>query len=184
MKYFAPAEKYIMEKSDSSFLIGLFAFLYFTSQIIIGSILHKVGTLDALALQTTLCSEKFKAIVLEWMASGRIGFYYQHFYLDFIHPVWYSIFLSLLIARAFKMNNVNPKFNWVVLTPFVAGLCDIFENAMHVYFLADLDRATPLLVALSGLATNTKWILSLSVTAMAIVLIAYWIIKKFIIKKL
>ena len=184
MKCFAPAEKYIMEKSDSSFLIGLFAFIYFTSQIIIGSILHKVGTLDALALQTTLCSEKFKAIVLEWMASGRIEFYYQHFYLDFIHPVWYSIFLSLLIARAFKMNNVNPKFNWVVLTPFVAGLCDIFENAMHVYFLADLDRATPLLVALSGLATNTKWILSLSVTAMAIVLIAYWIIKKFIIKKL
>jgi len=75
-------------------------------------------------------------------------------------------FLGLLIARAFKMNNVNPKFNGVVLMPFVAGLCDIFENTMHVYFLADLDRATPWLVALSGLATNTKWILSLSVTAM------------------
>ncbi len=108
MKCFAPAEKYIMEKSDSSFLIGLFAFIYFTSQIIIGSILHKVGTLDALTLQTTLCSEKFKAIVLEWMTSGRIGFYYQHFYLDYhIHiylGMFFSCFHDRIYASMFQKN--------------------------------------------------------------------------------
>jgi hypothetical protein len=82
------------------------------------------------------------------------------------------------------MNNVNPKFNGIVLIPFIAGLCDMFENSMHVYFLADLNRATPVLVALSGLATNTKWILSLSVTVMAIVLITYRIVKKFSIRKI
>jgi len=183
MGIFSQAENYVIKKSESNFLIVLFAVIYFTSQIIIGSILHKIGTLDALALQTTLCSDKFKEIASGWIASGQIGIYYQHFYLDFSHPIWYSIFLSLLIARAFRINNVHPKLNFIILTPFIAGLCDIFENTMHVFFLADLNRATPALVALSGLATNTKWFLSLSGTAIAIILIAFWIMKRFIIKK-
>jgi flagellar biogenesis protein FliO len=51
---------------------------------------------------------------------------------------------------------------------------------MHLYFLADLNRATPALVALSGTATNTKWFLSLSGVAIASILITVWIVKKFI----
>ena len=176
------AENYVLKKSDSNFLIALFAVIYFTSQIILGTIFHKIGTLQAFMLQTTLSSGNFKDIASGWIASGQIGIYYQHFYLDYFHPLWYSIFLSLMVARAFKMNHVNPKFNGVVLTPFIAGLCDIFENTMHIYFLSDLDRATPVLVAMSGLATNTKWILSLSVTALVIVLTAYRVIKRSIIK--
>ena len=160
MGILSKAENYIIKKSDSNFLIALFAVLYFTSQIIIGSILHKLGTLNALALQTTLCSEKFKTIALRWIASGEIADYYRHFYFDYFHPIWYSIFLSLLIARVFKINHVNSKFNWFILTPFAAAICDFFENTMHLYFLADLNRATPLLVALSGFATNTKWALA------------------------
>jgi hypothetical protein len=180
---FSKAENFIIKKSNSNFLIALFALIYFTSQIIIGSILHKLGTLNALALQTTMCSDKFKAIASGWIASGEIGIYYRHFYFDNVHPIWYSIFLSLLIARAFTINNVNSKFNWIILTPFFAGLCDLFENMMHLYFLADLQRATPVLVALSGLATNTKWFLALSGVAISSILIGWWIIKKFIIKK-
>ena len=53
MGIFSRAENYVIKKSESNFLIALFAVIYFTSQIIIGSILHKIGTLDALALQTT-----------------------------------------------------------------------------------------------------------------------------------
>lgn len=172
------AENYIIQKSDSNFLIALFAVIYFTSQIIIGTIIHKLGTLDALRLQTTFSSDTFKAIASGWISSGQIGIYYQHFKLDNFHPIWYSIFLSLLIARAFKINKVNPKFNFMILTPFVAGACDLFENMMHLYFLADLNRATPLLVAISGTATNTKWVLSLSGTVLSILLIANWFFKK------
>jgi hypothetical protein len=183
MGIFLRAENYIIRKSDSNILIAIFTIIYLTSQIIIGSILHPIGPLNVLALQTTLSSDTFKAIVSGWIASGQIAIYYKHFYVDNFHPVFYSIFLSLLIARAFKINNINPKFNWIILTPFVAGICDLFENMMHLYFLADLQRATPTLVAISGLATNTKWFLSLSVTAIATVLIGFWIVKKFIIKK-
>ncbi|MDM7988512.1 MAG: hypothetical protein QUS13_14380 [Smithella sp.] len=176
-------ENLIIQKSNSIFLIALFAVIYFTSQIIIGSILHQLGTLNAFALQTTMCSEKFKAIAAGWIASGEIAAYYRHFYFDYFHPVWYSIFLSLLIARAFKINNVNPKFNGFILTPFVAAICDFFENTMHLYFLADLNRATPLLVVLSGLATNTKWALAALGIMVVTVLFVLWTFKKYILKK-
>lgn len=184
MGIFSLFEKFILKKSDSNFLIGLFAVIYFTSQMIIGFIMHPLGVVDALHLQTTMSSDVFKSIASCWIASGQIGIYYQHFRFDHFHPIWYSIFLSLLIARAFRINHVNPKFNFIILTPFIAGLCDLFENMMHIYFLEDLSRATPALVAISGLATNTKWLLALLGTLIAMILIGYWLFNKYIIKKM
>jgi hypothetical protein len=183
MNIFSRAENFISHKSDSNLLIAIFGFIYFVSQVIIGSILHPLGVKDALTLQTTLSSETFKEIASGWIASGQIGLYYKHFYFDNFHPIWYSIFLSLLIARAFKINNINPKFNFIILTPFVAAICDFFENMMHLYFLSDLQRATPALVALSGLATNTKWFLAFSGVAIVSILIGIWIVKTFITQK-
>ena len=136
-----------------------------------------------LRIKTTLSSDTFKEIASGWIASGQIGLYYKHFYFDNFHPIWYSIFLSLLVARAFKINNISPKFSFIILTPFVAGICDLIENMMHLYFLADLQRATPALVALSGTATNTKWFLALSGVAIVSILIGISIVKIFIIKE-
>lgn len=178
MGTFARAENYILKKSESTALIVVFGIIYFTSQVIIGSILHKIGTLKALALQMTFCSDKFREIASAWIQSGEIDVYYRHFYFDSVHPVWYAIFLSLLIARAFKINEVNSEFNGIILTPFVAAFCDFFENAMHLYLLADLNRATPFLVALSGLATNTKWILAGLGVGTVAGLIVFWFVKK------
>lgn len=180
MGIFSKLENFVLEKSESNVLLALFAVIYFTSQIIIGSIVHNIGPLNVLALQTTLCSDKFKAIASGWIASGEVADYYRHFQFDNFHPVWYGIFLSLLIARAFKISHVHPRFNWFVLTPFVAATCDLFENTMHLYFLADLNRATPVLVAISGLATNTKWILAFAGVVISSVLIGRWLIKRFI----
>jgi len=182
MNMFSGTIDFISRKSDSNLIIAVFALIYFISQMIIGSILHQIGTLNALALQTTLSSDVFKEIVTGWMASGEISIYYKHFYPDNFHPIWYSILLSLLAARAFKINHINPKFNFVILIPFVAGLCDIFENMMHLYFLSDLQRATPALVAVSGLATNAKWFLSLSVLGISCVLIVYWFVRTYLKK--
>ncbi len=183
MNIFLRVENFIIRKSDSNFLIAVFGIFYFTSQIIIGSILHPLGVKNVSALQTTFSSDTFKSIASVWIASGQINTYYKHFYFDNFHPIWYSIFLSLLIARAFKIDNINPRFNFIILTPFIAGICDLIENMMHLYFLADLQHATPVLVALSGLATNTKWLLALFGVAVVFVLISVWIIKNTIMKK-
>ncbi len=175
-------ENFISKKSNSNLIIAIFGIIYFASQIKIASIVHPLG-IDMLRIQTTLSSDTFKEIASGWIASGQIENYYKHFYFDNFHPIWYSIFLSLLIARAFKINNINPKFNFFILTPFIAGICDFFENMMHLYLLADLQRATPALVALSGLATNTKWFLALSGVAIVSILIGISIVKNFITKK-
>jgi hypothetical protein len=182
MNIFSRAESFISEKSDSNLIIAIFGIIYFASQIKIASIVYPLG-IDMLRIQTTLSSDTFKEIASGWIASGQIGLYYKHFYFDNFHPMWYSIFLSLLIARVFKINNINPKFNFIILTPFVAGICDLIENMMHLYFLADLKRATPALVALSGTATNTKWFLALSGVAIVSILIGISIVKIFIMKK-
>jgi hypothetical protein len=181
MNIFSRIENFISQKSDSNILMAIFGILYFASQLKIASIVHPLG-IDVLRLQTTLSSDTFKEIASRWIASGQIGIYYKHFYFDNFHPIEYSIFLSLLIARTFKINNVNPKFNFIILTPFIAGICDLIENMMHLYFLSDLQRATPALVALSGTATNTKWFLSLSGVAIVSILIDVWIVKKFMIR--
>lgn len=175
-------ENFISKKSDSNLIIAIFGIIYFASQIKIASIVHPLG-IDMLRIQTTLSNDTFKEIASGWIASGQIENYYKHFYFDNFHPIWYSIFLSLLIARVFKINDINPKFNFIVLTPLIAGICDFFENMMHLYFLADLKRATPALVALSGLATNTKWFLALSGVAIVTILICISIVKIFITKK-
>jgi hypothetical protein len=183
MNIFSWAENFISRKSDSNILIIIFGIIYFASQFIIGSIIQSLGMGNFLALQTTLLSDTFKEIASGWIASGQIGIYYKHFYFDNFHPIWYSIFLSLLIARTFKVNGVNPKFNFFILTPFIAGACDLIENAMHLYFLSDLKSATPALVALSGTATNTKWFLAFSGVAIVSILVVTWFVKTFIIKK-
>ena len=182
MNIFSRAENFISQKSDSNILIIIFGIIYFTSQFIIGSIVHPLGVGNFLALQTTLSSDTFKEIASGWIASGQIGIYYKHFYFDNVHPIWYSIFLSLLIARTFKISGVSPSFNFIILTPFIAGICDLIENTMHLYFLRDLRRATPALVAFSGIATNTKWFVSLSGVAIVSILIGVWFVKTFIIR--
>ena len=183
MNIFSRTENFISQKSDSNILIIIFGIIYFTSQFIIGSIVYPLGTGNVLALQTTLSSDIFKEITSGWIVSGQIGMYYKHFYFDNFHPIWYSIFLSLMIARTFKVNGINPKFNFLILTPFIAGICDLIENAMHLYFLSDLRRATPALVALSGTATNIKWFLAFSGVGIVFILTIAWFVKTFIIKK-
>jgi hypothetical protein len=180
---FSRTENFISQKSDSNILIIIFGIIYFTSQFIIGSIVYPLGTGNVLALQTTLSSDIFKKIASGWIASGQIGIYYKHFYFDNFHPIWYSIFLSLMIAKTFKVNGINPKFNFLILTPFIAGICDLIENAMHLYFLSDLRRATPALVAFSGTVTNTKWFLAFSGVGIIFILTIAWFVKTFIIKK-
>jgi hypothetical protein len=183
MDILSHTEKFLIKKSDSTILIVIFGTVYLISQMIIGSIIYPLGTLDALRLQTTMSSDTFKAIASGWIASGQIRLYYDHFRLDNLHPLWYSIFLSLVIARTFKINHMNPKFNFIILTPFVAAICDYFENMMHLYFLADLNRATPVWVACSGLATNIKWALAGLGVVTIIIMMMIWFVDTFMRKR-
>ncbi|HOW83098.1 MAG TPA: hypothetical protein PK573_11100 [Spirochaetota bacterium] len=130
--------------------------VYLISQIIILTIVAKLGH-DMLGIQTTLSQEKFLAIARSWESSGLMDTYYLHFYLDFIHPVIYGLFLSSFMALAFNRRSLSGTWNFMLLLPYLAAACDLIENGMHVYLLSDLSRVTREAVLFSGICTNLKW---------------------------
>lgn len=130
--------------------------IYCVSQVIIMMIVSSLGS-DMLGIQVTLSNDRFLSIARGWESSGLTGTYYRHFYLDFIHPVIYGIFLSSFMAKAFDRRDIPAKLNILLLLPFVASVFDLIENSMHLYLLADLSRVTRGAVMFSGICTNLKW---------------------------
>jgi hypothetical protein len=130
--------------------------IYCVSQVIIMVIVSSLGS-DMLGIQVTLSNDKFLAIARGWESSGLTGVYYRHFYLDYIHPIIYGIFLSSFMAKAFDRRNIPGKLNILLLLPFLAAAFDLIENSMHLYLLADLSRVTRGAVMFSGICTNLKW---------------------------
>jgi hypothetical protein len=134
--------------------------LYIIFQVSIMAMTLDLGA-DLLGLQITLSSERFLEIARSWREQGLMTSYYRHFYLDFIHPVVYGVFLSSFMAQSFAKRKISRRYDMLLLVPYLAALCDLAENCLHLYLLADLERVTPLFVAVSGTVTSIKWIAAL-----------------------
>ncbi|MFW6066908.1 MAG: hypothetical protein ACOC97_01110 [Myxococcota bacterium] len=149
-------------------VVGVFGGIYLVSQAALGAILQEVGSAEVLQLQTTLSPETFAAILEQWRDAGLLDTYASHYYLDFVHPVWYSALLAALLAKALDANDAPARWNAILAVPFIAGGLDVVENLVHVYYLATGDAPTTGPVVMSGLAANTKWTLAgLSLAAAA-----------------
>ncbi len=145
---------------------------YLLSQAAIGSILHELDPPTVLRLQTTFSVEVFTSILEQWRSAGLIDTYWSHYRLDFPHPILYSALLAALLARAFDANGLGPRYDRLLLVPFIAGALDLVENLSHVIMLGDETRIAQPLVALSGLAANLKWLGALGSMVAVIVLFA------------
>lgn len=145
--------------ADSRRVIVGFGAVYLLSQSIIARILEPLNPLDVLRVQTTLSPEVVEATFAHWRATGVFPNYPLHFYFDFPHPLLYAMFLSALLANGLNRRRLSQGWNVVLLLPFAAALCDLFENLSHVAFLSDAANITPLWVAASGLAAISKWLL-------------------------
>ncbi len=141
-------------------LVLLFCFVYFLSQIIIMVITHKLGP-DMLNIQLTFSADEFARILKGWSHMG-LAIYKRHFYLDFIHPVFYALFLSSAIAYCTHTHKKKAKPFILVLffLPYVAGFCDLMENTLHELMINQCLPITGTWVALSATATWTKWTLA------------------------
>lgn len=141
--------------------ILVFGAIYLVSQITILRILDPLGTDTVLRLQTTFSPGTFASIKAAWVEAGLIDSYWRHFLFDFPHPVWYSLFLSSLLAGGLNFARMPAKYDVIMLAPFVAGACDFAENSLHVWFLLDPGMVANPWVAISGIFTNIKWLLFL-----------------------
>lgn len=134
--------------------------IYLASQIIIGSIIHDMGSLDFLKAQTTFSRTTYVEQVKQWQDQGLMDNYRRHFYFDFLHPLWYALFLSAFMAAGFNRNRLSSKSNWLLCLPFIAGAMDLIENCFHVRFISDVDTIPSWMIAVSASAANIKWVLA------------------------
>lgn len=151
------------DKLDSWTLIGVFGLVYFLSQTVIAVLVHPLGS-NFLAAQTTLSADRVREILGEWRRADLLQVYVAHYRFDMIHPFWYGTFLSAMLAKGFNANQVSPRFNAVLLLPFVAAACDLTENLMHLSFLADRENITESRVIFGNGAALLKWALAFACT--------------------
>ncbi len=142
-------------------VILAFGAIYLLSQITIITILDPLGTDEVLRLQTTFSPETFASIKAGWIDAGLLDSYWRHFLFDFVHPVWYGLFLAALLAGGLDFARASARYDFILLAPFVAGACDFVENCLHVWFLVDPGMVANPWVAISGAFTNLKWLLFL-----------------------
>ena len=150
----------IYEKLASRKIAVIFGILYLINQAIIYSILSRLGP-DALKLQLTLSSQVFAGILAGW-SDASLKLYLSHFYFDFHHVILYSVCLASSIAVLTHRKGQAPS-NFVLFAfvlPFIAAILDASENTLHLVMIFHRACLTPALVAVSGIATNVKWLLA------------------------
>lgn len=136
-----------------------FAGMFLLSQVSIAMVLDPVGIGQVLALQTTLGVEDFRALVADIYQRSVAEAYLAHYYYDYLHPLWYSTLLALLMAAGMNRAGVAAAANRWLLLPFVAGLLDLLENSLHIYMVVDTANIAAVPVMVGNGAALLKWAL-------------------------
>ncbi len=136
-----------------------FAGMFVVSQLSMAVVLEPVGTQRVLELQTTLSPATFAALVEDLFRRGVVEHYIAHYYYDFLHPLWYASLVALLLAGAMNRAGVPASRDGWLAVPFLAGLLDELENALHLYMVIDTANITPWAVWLGNGAALAKWTL-------------------------
>ena len=99
--------------------------------------------------------------------------YRAHFIFDDVHWIWYAGLFTTLLCRLFERQGIAHKHDWVLLLPLASGLLDWYENHLQHVFLSAPDFATIVdpLPLLSTLASDVKWLLSVSYILLSAVLL-------------
>lgn len=134
-----------------------FTGLYVLSQVSIGIVLgHKVGA-ELIQMQLAFTKPRFDSIVGGW-TDENLQQFQHHFYLDFIHPVWYGLMLAWALVKTLPA--AKKSLVWM---PIVAALCDICENTLHAIpsFQGTFRELDQPYIAMSSCFAATKWLLAL-----------------------
>ena len=165
----------VYQKLASIKIVAASGVAYVLSQAAIGYLLLPVGHTDVLRLQLTLSSRTFIEILNQW-GDPSITTYINHFYLDYFHAVIYALFLSSAIAFLISRTGKRATlFNLgLFVSPWIAALCDMTENTIHLYLIRNPQAIESGLVIISGIGTWIKW----SLAAISIVVILVMLINR------
>jgi len=142
-------------------LLLLFGGIYAVSQVIIVTLVNPLVPASMVALQLTgFTPADYMATFSGWQAEGTLPFYHAHLIFDDVHWIWYTIFLSVCLAKSLDAARLSDRWNIVLLFPLIAGINDGFENGLQHVFLSapDYQMIIAPLPAISTSASITKWI--------------------------
>ncbi len=139
-------------------IITLTALVAFLLMTILGGVVNKAPVYTILDYEFALTLDSVVLIFNAWGAAGKqqiaLGIY-----MDFLYIVAYValIFGCLLIAA----RNLEGKFQTVglcmVITPIIAGICDIVENVNLLLMIVDTTNVTPLNPLIAALCATVKF---------------------------
>lgn len=159
-------------KLASKKIVAVSGVFYILSQATIGYLLRPVGPLDTLCLQLTLSSRTFAEILTKWGDTG-VELYIRHFYVDYFHALIYAVFLSSAVALLTRRpgRKPGPIILGLFALPWIAAVCDMAENTIHLFLIRHQDAIDGGLVILSGICTWTKW--SLAAISVAVIMVVF-----------
>lgn len=156
---------------NAPWLIVVSGVLYAVSQAALANIFARIGTANFLIMQTTFFqAQDYVDFFAHLRAEGLFEFYASHLHLDHLHPLWYALLGSSLLAVLMSRLKVSARYNVLLALPWFAAGCDAIENRIQAVFLLGDEHITDGLATLTTLASISKW---LTVLVFAVP-ICYW----------
>lgn len=158
----------------------VFCGAFLLSQAIVVSMLFQLDHSDPLILQLTFSRTVFMDILQKWGQTG-IGIYKKHFLVDYPHVFIYAGFLASVIAYLTAEPDREPAQVHLLLfsLPYVAGLCDLTENTLHLIQIRNPVAVPGILVKISATMTWTKW----GLVGISIMAIVFLVVKRTMFRK-
>jgi hypothetical protein len=128
------------------------------------------GNKSPLDLQLFYTPARAYQMVASYGESGRAFYRITELTLDIIHPILYTLFLSLLITwlfrNGFQAGSTMQRLNMV---PFGAWLFDLLENLGIVGMLSIFPSTPAVLAWITALFTLMKWLFAGASLILAVV---------------
>lgn len=138
--------------SKKLFLVS--GILFFISQVAILIILFSAApAMEIFWQQTTFSTDEFQAIFSNW-GPENIRIFLFHYYLDFIHPLLYAVFLSCCIFWAWPKNNKT----WLLVFPIVTAITDEIENLCQLPINLNWLPVNSIWFYIGAASSRIKWI--------------------------
>ncbi len=150
-------------QENKKVLIGFGIFtmvMYIIVMFIINPLIDSKIGLEVIKLQLSFTTENGKEIINSWNEIGQQNFL-KYIYTDYIYAFAYSIFLSSLYLNKLLKNNIKlaGKHIFVLILPFIAGLFDMIENTIEIFFIKNPRDFSELLFAFHSVLSSIKWLI-------------------------
>ncbi|MEO1259210.1 MAG: hypothetical protein AAFZ15_10455 [Bacteroidota bacterium] len=90
-------------------------------------------------------------------AKGRQVYIFVLLTLDFIFPVFYTLFFCGIISILLKKHSLE-KYYWAVYLPLLPFLCDLLENMSIAFMLFQFPLRFTIFIRLTAALNVIKWI--------------------------